>query len=147
MRELGLRATSASAIRSVKRHVSRLGLDISHFGSGVRWTDAQLTAALAEAASWPHLLSSLGMRPESRRSKEEVKARVAQLGLSVDHLARPMRVDARLPEELSVLAPDVIHLRDAAQQITMAWFLIRGMWPAAPAEPAPTISCWNHPAG
>jgi hypothetical protein len=55
------------------------------------------------------------MRPESRRSKEKVKARAAQLGLVLDHLARPSRAQTKLPEELSVLAPDMAHLRDAAQ--------------------------------
>jgi PD-(D/E)XK endonuclease len=137
MRELGLRATSAGTIRSVKRHVSRLGLDISHFGSGARWTDTQLTTALAEATSWPQLLLSLGMRPESRRSKEKVKARAARLDLSLDHLARPSRPQTKPPGEPGVLAPDLAHLRDAAQSVVTSWFLIRGLWPAAPAEPRP----------
>jgi len=135
LRNLGLYQNGP--IHVVKREAQRLGLDASHFGSGVRWTDARLTAALDEAASWPQLLSALGMRPESRRSREKVKARAAQLGLALDHLARPSRTQTKLPEEVSVLAPDMAHLRDAAQSLVTAWFLVRGMWPAAPAEPRP----------
>lgn len=135
LRNLGL--YQSGPIHVVQREAGRLGLDTSHFGSGVRWTDGQLTAALTEVASWRELMSSLGMRPESRRSKEKVKARAAQLGLSLDHLARPSRPQTKLPQEVRVLAPDKRHLRDAAPSLVMAWFLIRGMWPAAPAEPRP----------
>jgi hypothetical protein len=135
LRSLGLYQNGPTHV--VRREAGRLGLDTSHFGSGVRWTDGQLKAALAEAASWRQLLSSLGMRPESRRSKEKVKARAAQLGLSLNHLARPTRPQAKLPEEVSVLAPDVAHLRDAAQSLVTAWFLLRGLWTAAPTEPRP----------
>jgi PD-(D/E)XK endonuclease len=135
LRNLGL--YQSGPIHVVQREARRLSLDTSHFGSGVRWTDEQLTAALSEAASWRELMSWLGMRPESRRSKEKVKARAAQLGLSLDHLARPSRPQTKLPQEVRVLAPEKRHLRDAAQSLVMAWFLIRGMWPAAPAEPRP----------
>ena len=135
LRNLGL--YQSGPIHVVQREAQRLGLDTSHFGSGVRWTDEQLTAALSDAASWRELMSSLGMRPESRRSKEKVKARAAQLGLSLDHLARPSRPQTKPLQEARVLVPDKRHLRDAAQSLVMAWFLIRGMWPAAPAEPRP----------
>jgi len=96
LRYLGLYQNGPTHV--VRREAGRLGLDTSHFGSGVRWTDAQLTAALAEAVTWRQLLSSLEMRPESRRSKEKVKARAARIGLSLDHLARPSRPRTKLPE-------------------------------------------------
>src|SRR5260370_26465854 len=121
LRNLGLYPTGP--IHVVKLEAHRLGLDASHFGSGVRWTDARLTAALDEAASWPQLLSALGMRPESRRSREKVKARAAQLGLALDHLARPSRTQPKLPEEVILLAPDMAHPRGAAQSPVTAWFL------------------------
>jgi PD-(D/E)XK endonuclease len=145
LRNLGL--YQSGPLHVVQREARRLGLDTSHFGSGVRWTDEQLTAALAEAPSWPRLLSSLGMRPESRRAKEKVKARATQLGLSLDHLAHPSRPRMKEPEEASVLAPDVAHLRDAAQSLATAWFLLRGLWPAAPAEPRPYDLLLESPGG
>jgi hypothetical protein len=39
--------------------------------------------------------------------------------------------------EEPVLSPKRIHLRDAAPSLMMAWLLLRGLWPAAPAEPRP----------
>jgi hypothetical protein len=39
MRVLGLRATSAGAIRTVRGHATRLGLDVSHFRGKRRWSD------------------------------------------------------------------------------------------------------------
>src|SRR5258708_39489318 len=78
LRNLGLYQNGP--IHVVKREAQRLGLDASHFRPGGRWTDARLTAALDEAASWPQLLSALGMRPEARRPREKAKARGAQIG-------------------------------------------------------------------
>jgi hypothetical protein len=49
MRALGLRADSAGAIRIMKRHVARLGLDTSHFRGKRSWSDAQLRRAVIEA--------------------------------------------------------------------------------------------------
>ena len=145
LRNLGLYQNGPTHV--VRREAERLGLDTSHFGSGVRWTDAQLRAARAEAVTWRQLLSSLGMRPESRRSKEKVKARAARIGLSLDHLAHPSRPPTKLPDEVSVLAPEAAHLRDAAQSLVTAWFLLRGLWPAAPAEPRPYDLLLESPSG
>src|SRR5260370_5909781 len=78
LRNLGLYQNGPTHV--VRREARRLALDTSHFGSGVRWTDAQLTAALAEAASWPQLLSWLGMRPAAPRAEEKVKASDAPTG-------------------------------------------------------------------
>jgi len=63
MRELGLCATSAGAIRFVKRHVTRLGLDTSHFTGQRRWSDAQLKRAAAAAVCWGELIAALGLAP------------------------------------------------------------------------------------
>jgi PD-(D/E)XK endonuclease len=145
LRNLGLYPDGPTHV--VRREAERLALDVSHFGSGLRCTDAELIAALVKAASWTELLSSLGMRPESRRSKEKVKARAAQLSLSLDHLARPGRVLAREPAALSDLAPQLAHLRDAAQSLAMAWFLLRGLWPANPIEPRPYDLLVDTPTG
>src|SRR5690242_21233103 len=61
MRELGLIATSAGAIRIVRRHAARLGLDTSHFRGKRRWSDDQLRNAVAEGRSWDEVLVSLGL--------------------------------------------------------------------------------------
>jgi hypothetical protein len=82
MRELGLCVTSAGAIRGVKRHVARLGLDTSHFTGQRRWSDAQLGRAVANAYSWPELLTDLGMSG-SGDDRTRVKALDGELTMYV----------------------------------------------------------------
>lgn len=61
MRQLGLNATSAGAIRIVRRHAARLGLDTSHFRGKRRWSDAQLKRAVTQSRSWDEVLDALGL--------------------------------------------------------------------------------------
>jgi hypothetical protein len=135
LRNLGLHSNGST--HAVKREARRLGLNVGHFGSEASWTDAQLRAAVADAASWAQLLSSLGERPASRRSREQVQARAAQLGLKLDRLRSPRYGQHKPSEEISHLAPERENLRRAAQSLAMAWFMLRGLWPAMPAEPRP----------
>lgn len=46
-----------------------------------------------------------------------------------------------------MLAPEAAHLRDAAQSFVTAWFLLRGLWPAAPTEPRPYDLLLESPSG
>jgi PD-(D/E)XK endonuclease len=145
LRNLGLYADGPTHV--VRREAERLALDVSHFGPGPRWTDDELRAALSGATSWAQLLSSLGMRPESRRSREKVRLRAGRLGLSLDHLARPGR-SPRTPRPAMVnSAPNTARLRDAAQHLTVAWFLLRGLWPATPADSRPYDLLLDTPNG
>lgn len=131
MRELGLCVTSAGSIRVVKRHVSRLGLDTSHFSGQRRWPDAQLRRAVASAYSWAELLSELGLRGNAD-DRTRIKAHSARLGLdlsrlygsSIDEVARP------------VFRPDIKHLREAGTAIAAMWFLLCGYNASIPIEPA-----------
>jgi hypothetical protein len=52
LRELGLAATSSSAIRSVRRQADRLGIDYRHFTGQRRWGDEDLVAAVEASDSW-----------------------------------------------------------------------------------------------
>jgi len=89
MRELGLCVTSAGSIQVVKRHVSRLGLDTSHFTGQRRWSDGQLRRAVANAYSWRELLSDLGLVPGSGDDRTRVKAHAVRLGLDLSRLDAP----------------------------------------------------------
>ena len=89
MRALGLRADSAGAIRIMKRHVARLGLDTSHFRGKRNWSDAQLRRAVIEAQSWDELLTTLGLAPCSEDGRIRAGAHAMRLGLSLAHLERP----------------------------------------------------------
>jgi len=132
MRELGLSVTSAGAIRGVKGHVVRLGLDTSHFTGQRRWSDAQLRRAVASAYSWTELVSELGLVHDSADDRTRVKAHAARLGLDLsriygltaDAVARP------------VFKPDIKHLREAGTAIATMWFLLCGYNVSIPIEPA-----------
>ena len=108
MRELGLCVTSAGAIRVVKRHVARLGLDTSHFTGQRRWSDAQLRRAAAAAYSWSELTLDLGLVPNSADERTRIKAHAIRLGLDLSRLDAPRADLAPQPE----FKPDIKHLRD-----------------------------------
>jgi hypothetical protein len=132
MRELGLCVTSAGAIRVVKRHVARLGLDTSHFTGQRRWSDAQLRRAAAAAYSWPELMLDLGLTPGSTDERTRVKAHAIRLGLDLSRLDAPRPVAAARPE----FKPDTKHLREAGTAIAAMWFLLCGYNASIPMEPA-----------
>jgi hypothetical protein len=129
MRELGLCATSAGSIRIIKRHVSRLGLDTSHFSGQRRWSDAQLRRAVAGAYSWSELLSELGLTGNAD-DRTRVKAHATRLGLDLG------RVYGSSTEEVCrpVFRPEIKHLREAGTAIATMWFLLCGYSASIPIE-------------
>lgn len=130
MRELDLCVTSAGAVRIVKRHVVRLGLDISHFTGQRRWSDAQLRRAIASAYSWRELFMDLGLTPDSGDGLAMVKAHAVRLGLDLSRLQTP---DAA--EVSTELKPDVKRLRDSGTVIAAMWFMMCGCNASIPVEP------------
>src|ERR1700722_1781307 len=110
MRALGLRDNSAGAIRIMKRHAVRLGLDTSHFRGKRSWSDAQLRRAVIDARSWDELLTALGLAPRNSDGRIRVKAHAMRLGLNLVHLENSVTNN---PEPAN-MRPDLRHLRDAA---------------------------------
>jgi hypothetical protein len=131
MRELGLGVTSAGSIQAVKRHVTRLGLDTSHFTGQRRWSDAQLRRAVANAYSWHELLVELGLAPGSADERTRVKAHAVRLGLDLSRLQAPDAPEASPPSP----ALDIKRLRDAGTTIAAMWFLLCGCNASIPVEP------------
>src|SRR5580704_19798964 len=86
MRALGLRDNSAGAIRIIKRHAVRLGLDTSHFRGKRGWSDAQLKRAVSESQSWDEVLEALGLAVNGGGMRTHVKSHAIRLGLGFDHL-------------------------------------------------------------
>jgi hypothetical protein len=131
MRQLGLCATSAGSIQSVKAQVIRLGLDTSHFTGQRTWSDAALKRAAAEARSWSELLVELGIGARFGDDRTRIKAHALRLGIDLSHL------DARSLEPVNPpnAEPDLNNLRDAATSIAAAWFSLRGRSSAIPIEP------------
>lgn len=131
MRALGLNANSAGAIRIVRRHVVRLGLDTSHFRGKRAWSDAQLRRAVIASQSWEELLTTLGPASASGDGRTRVKAHAMRLGLDLAHLENPI---ANCPSPTDV-KPELRYLRDAASSIAASWFSLCGFNVALPVEP------------
>jgi hypothetical protein len=131
MRALDLGANSAGAIRIIRRHVDRLGLDTSHFRGKRSWSDAQLKRAVIDAQSWNELLTALGLAPGSGDGRTRVKAHAIRLGVDLTHLEERTATSPRSCE----LEPNLRHLRYAATSIAASWFSLRGLNVAIPVEP------------
>lgn len=132
MRELQLKATSAGAIRMVRRHAVRLGLDTSHFRGKRRWSDTQLKHAVTESRSWDELLDALGLSANSGNVRPHIKGHAIRLGLDLSHLS------AGLPRtaEVCTLTPDLRHLREAGESIAASWFVLCGCNVLFPVQPS-----------
>jgi PD-(D/E)XK endonuclease len=132
LRALGLSATSAGAIRTVRRHAIRLRLDVSHFRGRRSWSDAELRNAVAAAESWDDVLKTLGLSTMSGNARTHIKGHATRLGIDFRHLGSREVVAATPPQ----IAPDLAHLREAGPSIAAAWFAMRGCDVLFPIEPA-----------
>ncbi len=132
MRALGLGVNSAGAIRIVKRHVLRLGLDTSHFRGKRTWSDAQLRRAVIDAESWDELLITLGVAADDWDERTRVRAQAVRLGLDLAHLENHAGNVSRRAKA----KPDLKYLRTAATSIAASWFALCGFTAAIPVEPA-----------
>jgi hypothetical protein len=132
MRELGLNEMSAGAIRVVRRHVARLGLDTSHFRGKRRWSDAQLRQAVSESQSWDEVLTALGLVADGGGMRTHVRGHAIRLGLEFGHL-ESSQASMPVPRQLE---PDRTYLRFAGASIAAAWFTLCGCSVLFPIEPA-----------
>ncbi len=132
MRELGLNATSAGAIRIVRRNAVRLELDTSHFRGKRRWSDAQLRRAVSESRSWDEVLAALDLVSNGGGMRTHVRSHAIRLGLDFSHLEG----DGAVAPEPRAPKPDVKHLREAGASIAAAWFTLCGNSVLFPIEPA-----------
>jgi hypothetical protein len=129
LRCLGLAATSASAMRSVRRHAERLGLDHSHFTGQRRWTDQQLAEAVATSSTWTQVAETLGLTGGS--STTTIRGHAVRLGLDTAHLTRSPRPSPH-PAQLQ---PSIANLSRAGSLLAAAWFELSGHHVSWPLEP------------
>lgn len=131
LRALGLRATSSTAIRSVRNHAELLGIDHSHI-TGRRWGDAQLAQAVQDSQSWTEVAATLGLAGGS--SVNAVKAHALRLGLETGRLtSRQPRANG----DAVALQPDPQLLRRAASMLAAGWLTLCGhdvSWPLEPCR-------------
>jgi len=132
MRELGQNATSAGAIRIIRRDAVRLGLDTSHFRGKRRWSDGQLRRAVSESRSWDEVLDALGLAIDSGGTRTHVRSHAIRLGLNFSHL----EPDVPIAPEPPTLKPDLKHLREAGASLAATWFTLCGYNVLFPIEPA-----------
>jgi hypothetical protein len=118
LRSLGLSATSAGAMRSIRSHADRLGLDYGHFTGQRRWTDADLRRATATCHSWAQVAELLGLAGGS--STQTVKGHARRLGLDTSHFTSVPR------REATTLMPDRANLPRGGALLTAAWFELCG---------------------
>src|SRR4051812_25638801 len=78
LRALGRPEHSAGALRSVRRQVLRFGIDNSHFTGQRRWSDGELSAAIAESRTWSEVLRRLNI---STGNHVTVRAHAVRLGI------------------------------------------------------------------
>ncbi|MGX5697126.1 hypothetical protein ACWKWP_13075 [Agromyces soli] len=129
LRHLGLAATSASAMRSVRAEADRLAIDYGHFSRGAHLDNDRLRAAVATAGDWEHVAAALQLQGPA--SVAAVKGRAARLKLDVAHLETPIvAVEEKLPE------PDIANLGRAGALFAAAWMTLCGQDVAWPLEAA-----------
>src|SRR5215207_5867884 len=129
LRELGLAGTSSRAIRGVRRRVDGLGISHAHFVGQRRWTDDQLSAAVAAATSWSDVLDSLSL--DGVAAAAAVRGHAARLGLDTAHLAAPLPGGEADNPQL-----DIVHLDRAGSLLAAAWFTLSGTVVSWPLEPS-----------
>lgn len=129
LRSLGLTASSASAVRSVRTHADQLGLDHRHFTGQRRWSDEQLAGAVTAAATWTQVAERLGLSGGS--STATIRGHVMRLGLDASHL------DATRKQHpaATALHPDGVNLPRAGPLLAAAWFELCGNQVSWPMEP------------
>ncbi len=131
-RALGLKATSAGVIRTMKRHADRLGLDTLHFTGQRRWSDSQLRQVMLGATCWADVLTGLGVI-DNGENRVRVKGHAARLGLDCTHLKTPQASLTSGEVFDQPFRPEM--LRYAASAVATAWFSLRGCAVALPTEP------------
>ena len=131
-RALGLKGTSASVVRTIKRHTARLELDVSHFTGQRRWSDRQLREAVVTSTCWAEVMTGLGVA-DNGPDRVRVKGHAARLGLDWTHLKSPQHHSE--PDEIFHEPVREEMLRTAAPAVAMAWFALRGCAAALPVEP------------
>ncbi|GAB6858406.1 group I intron-associated PD-(D/E)XK endonuclease [Microbacterium xylanilyticum] len=131
LRHLGLRATSAAAIRSVRARADRIGIGYEHFDRQRGWGEDEFRVALARAASWDDVVAELG-QGTLLGDAPSLRAHAARLGIDVSHLDG-------MPEPFGPnreLVPDLANLSRSGPLLAAAWFTLCGKEVSWPLEPA-----------
>jgi PD-(D/E)XK endonuclease len=130
LRHLGLLATSAGALRSVRRRAEQLGLDYGHFTGGRRWSAQQLASAVAASTNWAEVVSALGLSGAS--SQVALKGHALRMGIDTAHLSRR---SPRPGDDVVRMQAEQEHLARSGSLLAAAWFSLCGYEISWPLEP------------
>lgn len=125
---LGLTATSAGAITSVRSRADELGIDYAHFSVGRVKDEALVRAAVRSSATWEDAAASLGL--QSLSGIALLKGHALRWGIPCRHLDPPA-----LEPPVSNHGPDLGRLDRAGTFIAAAWFSLCGYGVSWPLEP------------
>jgi len=128
LRALELRATSASAIRSVRSRADAIGAEYGHFTRSRPVTDARIRSAVATSTSWAGVVADLGI--EGRSATALAKGHCLRLGLDVSHLSLPSAAPTDVRPN-----PDLVNLARAGAILAAGWFMLSGQNVSWPLEP------------
>ncbi|WP_375490132.1 group I intron-associated PD-(D/E)XK endonuclease [uncultured Jatrophihabitans sp.] len=128
LRALDLNDSSAGSLRAARRRADQLGVPYDHLTGQRRWSDAQLSAAVDNAASWSEVAIRVGRTPDGG-ALASLRTHALRRGLDITHLEpRQLTPDAHPAVELT-------RLRTAAPMLAAAWFTVRGYAVCWPLEP------------
>jgi hypothetical protein len=133
LRRLELKATSSSAMRSVRTHADRLGLDYGHFTGQRRWRDGDLADAIEHSHAWFEVAERLGLKGGS--SHATLKGHALRLGIDTEHLQGPPPRTLPLGH-MDGLTAQLGHLPRAGNLLAASWFSLCGYDVSWPLEPA-----------
>ncbi|WP_460792274.1 PDDEXK-like family protein [Nocardioides maradonensis] len=111
----------------MRRHAERVGIDHSHFTGTRRWTDGQLSEAIASSSSWAMVADRLGLMGGSATST--IQGHALRMGIDVAHLQSDAPIEPAAP------VPSLTRLRRAAPMMAAAWFMLNGDEVSWPLEP------------
>lgn len=129
-RRLGLAQSSSPRLQ---RRARQLGLSVSHFTGKRRWSDFELRQVIESSSTWGEVIERLAIS-DITETRLRLKGYAVRLHIDVAHLNGPGRPDSSA-EQLLDLNPDLSRLRMAAESIAVAWFTVRGVPVAIPAQP------------
>ncbi|MEP9383640.1 group I intron-associated PD-(D/E)XK endonuclease [Nocardioides sp. KR10-350] len=117
----------------MRAQADRLGLDYGHFTGQRRWSDAELSEAVAQAQSWTQVAEALGLAGGSGHAT--VKGHAARLGIPTSHLesAPSAPTDGWVGAHLQ---PRPDQLARSGSLLAVAWFTLCGHTVSWPLEPA-----------
>ncbi|MFH8252951.1 group I intron-associated PD-(D/E)XK endonuclease [Microbacterium sp. B2969] len=127
LRALGLVATSAGAMRSVRARADRLGIAYEHFSTPRGYSDDRLRSAVAAANDWDGVAEELHL--EGASALVTARGHASRLRFDATHLSNAP------PAEEQEATPRLVNLARAGSLLAAGWYTMCGWEVSWPLEP------------